>query len=124
MSAKRAAAFSLCLLAVLIPAWWGALHASEVFRALFVRPGEWGRLQPFVYADIGLAIVTGLAGAKALSRSLSAGLAGLVVGGWGYATLWTAGATLTSGWPALGAVLMVAAFVMVSLACHALVSTG
>jgi hypothetical protein len=124
MSARRAAAFSLCLLAVLIPAWWGALHASEMFRALFVRPDEWGRLQPFVYADMGLAVLTGLAGAKGFSRSLSAGMAGLAVGGWGYATLWTVGAALTGGWPALGAVVMVAAFVMVSLACHALVSTG
>ena len=121
---RRVAGFGLCLLAVLIPAWWAALYGSESFRALFVRPDEWDRLQPFVYADAGLAVLTGLAGARGLSRSLSPMTAGLAVGGWGYATLWMAGATLAGGWPALGAVLMGGAFIMVAAACHALVSTG
>ncbi len=121
---RKPAALSLCVLAVLVIAWWIALHAGESFRAWFVRPEEWDRFRPFAYADAGLAVVTLMAGARGLGGSVSPVLAGLVAGAWGYATLWSLGATLGGSFPALGAVLMVVALGVVGVACHALVPTG
>ena len=119
---QRIAGSGLCLLAAAVPAWWLALYANETFRELFVRPAEWERLQPFLYADLGLTAVTGMAGARSLGGSLSAILVGLVVGAWGYATLWTVGAAVAGSLSTLGAGLMLAAFALVCAACHALVS--
>ena len=113
---------SLCLLAVAVPAWWLVLYASEMFRDLFVEPEAWGRLQPFLYADLGLTVVTALAGVRGLTGSLSATLAGLTVGAWAYATLWTIGAALDGSLSTLGPTLMLAAFTLVVTTCHALVS--
>jgi hypothetical protein len=120
----RLAAVSLCLVAAAIPAWWLALYASEAFRGLFVRPEGWSRLQPFLYADLALAAVTGMAGVNGFRASLSGLLAGLVIGGWGYATLWTVGTAASGSLSTLGAGLMMAALVLVSVAARALVSTG
>jgi hypothetical protein len=115
------AGLSLCVLAAAVPAWWVALYASETVRGLFVRSDEWGRLQPFLYADVGLTVVTGVAAVRALGGSLSGTIAGLAVGAWGYSTLWTVGAAVTGVLSTLGAALMLAAFALVSSACHALV---
>ena len=113
---------SLCLLAVAVPAWWLMLYASEMARDLFVNPAAWGRLQPFLYADLGLTAITALAGVRSLGGSLSATIVGLTVGGWAYATLWTVGAAIDGSLSALGTTLMLVAFTLVSTACHALVS--
>lgn len=118
------AAVSLCGLGALVPAWWVALHASEPFRTLFVMPGEWERFRPFAHADAGLAILTGYAGVRGLTGSLTRSVGGWTTGAWGYATLWSVGAAMSGSAPALGAVLMGAALVIVVFACHALVSTG
>jgi hypothetical protein len=119
----RLAAASLCVVAGALPVWWVALYASEAARGLFVRPDEWRVLRPFLYADLGLAIVTGIAGARGLRGGLSGALAGMSVGGWGYATLWTVGASVAGSLSALGTLVMLIAFVVVCLACHALVSS-
>jgi hypothetical protein len=119
----RLAAASLCVLAAALPTWWLALYASEGARDLFVRPDEWSRLQPFLYADLGLTIVTGIAGARGLRGALSGAIAGMAVGAWGYATLWTVGAAIAGSLSTLGTLVMLIAFVVVCLACHALVSS-
>lgn len=116
------AGLSLCLLAVAVPAWWLVLYANEMFRDLFVKPEAWGRLQPFLYADLGLTVVTALAGVRGLAGSLSTTLAGLTVGAWAYATLSTIGAAIDGSLSALGTTLMLVAFALVSTTCHALVS--
>ena len=116
------AGLSLCLLAAAVPAWWLVLYASEMFRDLFVKPEAWGRLQPFLYADLGLTVVTALAGVRGLGGSLSATLSGVTVGAWAYATLWTIGAALDGSLSTLGTTLMLAAFTLVATTCHALVS--
>ena len=51
-------------------------------------------------------------------------LAGLAVGAWGYATLWSVGITMSGVFPALGAILMVIALAIVAITCHELVSPG
>ena len=121
---RRTAAISLCLLAVLVVAWWIALHASEAFRALFVRPDEWDGFRPFAYADAGLALLTLIVGAQGLRGSVAPAVAGLACGGWAYATLWSVGAAVSGSFLALGTALMLVALVVVALACHALVSPG
>ena len=105
-----------------MPAWWVALFASDAFRRLFVEPGAWETLRPLLYADLGLAVVTVLAGVRGLSGSLSATVAGLAIGAWGYATLWTVGAAVTGSLSTLGTMLMLVAFALVCAAYHALVS--
>jgi hypothetical protein len=121
---RKAAAGSLCILAILVVAWWIALHSSESFRAAFVQPNEWDRFRPFVYADAGLAVLTLIAGVRGFGGNLSPVVAGLVAGAWGYATLWSVGALFAGSFPALGAMLMAIALLIVGVACHALVSTG
>ena len=121
---RRAAGTMLCVLAVLVVAWWILLHASESFRWWFVRPEEWDRFRPFAYADAGLAMLTLLAGVNGVRGGVSPTLAGLAAGGWGYATLWSVGAALSGSLPALGAVLMGVASIIVAIACHELVSSG
>ena len=98
------------------------LYASETARTLFVPPDEWRRLQPLLYADFGLTVITGIAGVRGLRRSVSGVVAGLTIGAWGYATLWTVGAAVASALSTLGTTLMLIAFAIVCLACHALVS--
>ena len=119
---ERWAGWSLCLLAAAVPAWWLALSGSEPVRGVFVPPGEWDRIRPFLFPDVGLAIITGVAGVRGLRGSVSGSVAGLAVGAWGYATLWTLGATVDGAVSALGAMLMLAAFTIVCLASRALVS--
>ena len=119
---QRLAGLLLCVLAAAVPAWWAALFASDAFRRLFVEPGAWETLRPLLYADLGLAVVTVLAGVRGLSGSLSATVAGLAIGAWGYATLWTVGAAVTGSLSTLGTMLMLVAFALVCAACHALVS--
>ena len=121
---RKAAAGSLCILSILVVAWWIALHASASFRAAFVQPDEWDRFRPFVYADAALAVLTLMAGVRGFGGNLSPTMAGLAAGAWGYATLWSVGALLAGSFPALGAGLMVVALAIVGVACHALVSTG
>ena len=111
------------MLAAALPAWWLGLYVSQAARELFVRPDEWRLVQPFLYADLGLAIVTGIAGARGLRGGLSGGIAGISVGAWGYATLWTVGAAVAGSLSALGTVVMLIAFAVVCLASHALVSS-
>jgi hypothetical protein len=119
---QRWAGWSLCLLAAAVPAWWLALYGSEPVRGVFVPPGEWDRIRPFLFPDLGLAAITGVAGVRGLGGSLSGTIAGLAVGAWGYATLWTVGATVDGGVSALGVMLMLAAFTIVCVASRALVS--
>ena len=119
---ERWAGWSLCLLAAAVPAWWLALYGSEPVRGVFVPPGEWDRIRPFLFPDVGLAIITGVAGVRGLRESVSGPIAGLTVGAWGYATLWTLGATADGAASALGGMLMLAAFTIVCVASRALVS--
>ena len=119
---QRWPGWSLCFLAAAVPAWWLALYGSEPVRGVFVSSGEWDRIRPFLYADLGLAVVTGMAGVRGLAGSPSGTLPGVAVGGWGYATLWTVGATVGGGLSALGTMLMLAAFTIVCVASRALVS--
>lgn len=98
------------------------MYVSEGARDLFVPPDEWRRLQSFLSADFGLAVVTGIAGARGLRGWLSGAVAGIAVGAWGYATLWTVGAPVAGSLTTLGTIVMLVAFVTVCLACHALVS--
>ena len=122
MIGRKPAAVSLCVVAVLVVAWWIGLHANESFRALFVHPNEWDRFRPFAYADAGLAALTFMAGVRGLAGVVSPTLVGLATGAWCYATLWSVGAVRSGTLPALGGVLMVIALVVVAVAGHALVS--
>ena len=112
----------LCLLAAAVPVWWAALYTSDAFRQLFVEPSVWATLRPLLYADLGLTVVTAMAGFRGLGGSLSRMAAGLAIGAWGYATLWTVGAAITGALSTLGTILMLVAFALVCAACHALVS--
>jgi hypothetical protein len=114
----------LCLLAATLPLWWIGLYTSEAFRATFVRPDDWSRLRPFLFADIGLTVATAWAGVNRLRGVPSTLAGGVTIGAWGYATLWTVGASWAGALSALGTMLMLGAFVMVVAACHALVSPG
>jgi hypothetical protein len=120
---SRLAAVSLGAIGVAIPCWWIGLFASDGFRSLFVAPAAWGTLRLFLAPDLALSAATSFAAVTAFRRPIAPLLAGTVCGAWGFATIATCSAVLSSVLRPLGAFCMVAGFASVCIACHALVSS-
>ena len=105
---RRWLAAGLLLQALGVVVWWTLLFLRPHFRDYFFAPRDQGALRPFFVPDLLLYVGVGGALAFALvKRSKAVGpLTYVLLGGIGYATLYTMGYAVLTGFGLLSAGLM------------------
>jgi hypothetical protein len=110
------------VLAAAVPVWWIALHRSEAARRLFVPDEAWPAFQYVLVPDLALALVTAALAVQLSRGRASRGLFGVVIGAWGYATVYSIAWARAVDAPVLGPATMVLALVILGVVWHGLVS--
>ena len=104
--------------AVAIPLWWLALFTSPAIRGLFVPPAAWPEFRAVLLPDLLLALACGILAVQSWRGKRAAGLTGLAMGGWVYATAYSiAWAGLVDA-PWLGPAIMVAGLAGFAVVTH------
>jgi len=113
MLTRRLQRAGLLAMALAVPLWWGGLHNSATFRALFVSEANWEVLRTFLVPDTALAAITAVAAWRQSSM-----WRGATIGGWAYSTAWSLSAGASGALRPVGVVSMLAAMAAILVLTH------